>query len=95
MTRVADLHCKWMRDPAYRAEYATLADAYGVIRARLAAGLTQQDLARRIGSTQSAIARLEGGRSRPTMRTLERIAAATGHRVRVVFEADADRPAAE
>jgi len=95
MTRGADLHCKWMRDTAYRAEYAVLADAYGVIRARLAAGLTQQDLARRIGSTQSAIARLEGGRTRPTMRTLERIAAATGHRVRVVFEADADRPAAE
>lgn len=86
------LHRKWMKDPAYRAEYDALADAYGVIRARLAAGLTQEELAWRMGTKQTVIARLESGRMRPTIRTLERIAEATGHRLKIVFEAAPNMP---
>lgn len=40
-----------------------------------------------MGTTQSAVARLESGRGKPSMRTLERYAAATGSKVRVVLEA--------
>lgn len=43
------------------------------------AGLTQADLARRLGTTQSAIARLERPMSNPRLQTLERALAASGH----------------
>src|SRR5580700_9425800 len=42
-------------------------------------GLTQAQLARKMGGTQLVVARLESGRTRPSMRTLERLAAAPGH----------------
>lgn len=49
-----------------------------VYRLRTEAGLTQADLAHRMGTTQSAIARMEGGGTRPTLETLEKIAVAVG-----------------
>ena len=49
-----------------------------VYRLRTEAGLTQADLADRMGTTQSAIARMEGGGTRPTLETLEKLAVAVG-----------------
>ena len=49
--------------------------------ARTRAGLSQRELAERLGTTQSAVARLEGPRSNPTVATLERVLNATGHRL--------------
>jgi transcriptional regulator with XRE-family HTH domain len=49
-----------------------------VHRLRSDAGLTQAELATRMGTTQSAIARMEGGGTRPTLETLEKLAAAVG-----------------
>lgn len=49
-----------------------------VHRLRTDAGLTQAELASRMGTTQSAIARMEGGGVRPTLDTLDRLAAAVG-----------------
>jgi len=49
-----------------------------VYRLRVDAGLTQADLAERMGTTQSAIARMEGGGTRPTLETLEKLATAVG-----------------
>ena len=49
-----------------------------VYRLRIEAGLTQADLADRMGTTQSAIARMEGGGTRPTLETLEKLAVAVG-----------------
>jgi transcriptional regulator with XRE-family HTH domain len=48
---------------------------------RLSAGLTQAELARRTGTTQGAIARVELGRVSPTVRTLSKLLAATGQRL--------------
>lgn len=49
-----------------------------VYRLRTEAGLTQAVLADRMGTTQSAIARMEGGGTRPSLDTLEKLASAVG-----------------
>lgn len=54
-----------------------------MISARAEAGLTQGALAGRMGTTQSAIARLEGGRVSPSEETLRKYAKAVGKRLRV------------
>ena len=54
-----------------------------LVRARRAAKLTQAELASRLGTTQSAVARLEGGRVSPSFATLRRYAEATGTRLTV------------
>ncbi len=94
MSRVSDLHKKWVRDPEYRAVYGELGPEFdlarSVIEARARAGLTQEQLAKRMRTTQSVIARLEGGRTRPSTKTLERLAQATGTRLRISFEATGD-----
>lgn len=83
---------EWRKDPAYVAAYEALEDEFAlasaVIGARAQAGLTQEELAERMGTSQSAIARLESGRSRPTTTTLAKLAAATGTKLRVSFEPD-------
>ena len=58
-------------DEARVSEFRTL-----VHRLRSEAGLTQAELASRMGTTQSAIARIEGGGTRPTLETLEKLARA-------------------
>lgn len=49
--------------------------------ARRRAGLTQQQLARRLGISQASLARLESPRANPTVATLDRVLAATGQRL--------------
>jgi ribosome-binding protein aMBF1 (putative translation factor) len=65
-------------DQAYAAAVLAgeLAELAYAMRAR--AGLTQTELARRMGTTQSSIARIEGGGSLPTIDMLARLARATG-----------------
>lgn len=90
MARVTDLHRKWIKEPKYRKSYETLEEEFvlasAVIDARNRAGLTQQALARKMGTTQPVVARLESGRSRPSMSTLQRLAKATGSRLLIRFE---------
>lgn len=87
MTKIADLKKRMMKNPDFHAEYAkadvefSLVEA--LVRARAAANLTQADLAARLGTTQSAIARLEGGHVSPTLATLRRYAEATGTRLEI------------
>ena len=90
MTKVSDLHQKWMKNNDYRKAHEDLAPEFAlaraVIHARVAAGLTQEQLAQRMDTTQSVIARLESGRTPPSTQTLERLAAATGTRLQISFE---------
>ncbi|MCC7046647.1 MAG: helix-turn-helix transcriptional regulator [Alphaproteobacteria bacterium] len=94
--RADALHREWLKEPGYRAAYNALegefALAAAMIAARSRAGLTQAALARRMKTTQTAIARLEGGRVKPSTRTLERFARATGSRLRISFEPATLRP---
>lgn len=91
------LFAKWRREPAYRQARAELADEFDLvaelIRARTAAGLTQQQVAERMQTTQPAIARLESGGRVPSTRTLQRYAKAIGHRLRISLEPDSSKAA--
>ena len=75
--------------PGVRKAYNELAEEFSfideVLKARAASGLTQADLAARVGTTQSAIARLESGTPKhsPSIVTLQRYARAMGYRVEI------------
>lgn len=98
MTRMKDLHSEWMKDDEYKREYDALEAEFTLARtlieARTSAGLTQEELAARMETTQSTIARLESGRSVPSTRTLARFAKATGTTLRISFEPATGRGAA-
>ena len=87
MTKVRDLHKKWSKDPKYRKAYADLEEefsmAQAIIEARTRVGLTQTELAKRMKTTQSVIARLESGKSKPSTTTLQNLARATGTRLEI------------
>ncbi len=73
---------KLLKDPDVKAAYDAMEPEYALARemiaARNRAGLTQKALAARMGTTQSAVARLESGRRVPSIKTLLRYAEATG-----------------
>jgi ribosome-binding protein aMBF1 (putative translation factor) len=89
--KATDLHARRMKDdPPYREAYDALEQEFALvnalIRARTRARLSQAEVADRMGTTESTVSRLESGRVKPSTRTLERYAAATGHRLRVSLE---------
>ena len=87
MTKIAELKSRLMTNPEFRDEYkkadAEFAIVEALVRARTAAKLSQAEVAKRIGTTQSAIARLEGGGVSPSLSTLRRYAEATGTKLQV------------
>jgi ribosome-binding protein aMBF1 (putative translation factor) len=90
MTKLRKLHEKWSEDTAYRKAYDELEEEFAlaaaIAEARGRAGLTQEQVAQRMHTTQSNIARLEAGRTTPSTRTLERFAEAVGARLKISFE---------
>lgn len=86
-------HKRWMKRPGYAEAYAALADEYAalaeLLRARQAAGMTQADVAARMGVAQSSVARLEstaGSRKHaPSLATLRRYADAVGCELRITL----------
>jgi len=90
MARISEMHKRWMKEPKYRKAYDALEDEFAVARAvitaRNRAGLTQLELARKMGTTQPVVARMEGGRIQPSVRTLRRLAQATGTKLTIRFE---------
>lgn len=75
--------------PEVRKAYEVLDDEFASLdkelRARAASGLTQSEVAERVGTTQSVVARLESGTKRhlPSLATLQRYARALGYRLEV------------
>ena len=88
------LHEKWSSEREYRKAYEELQPEFELARALIAArsqaGLTQAQLAARMNTSQSVVSRLESGQAHPSTKTLERIARATGTRLRIAFEAVSD-----
>jgi ribosome-binding protein aMBF1 (putative translation factor) len=93
VTKISDLHRRWSKDADDKDAYDALGEEFdlarALIEARTAAGLSQAQLARRMKTSQSYIARIEGGRVRPSTDALERFAQATRTRLRIVFEPNA------
>lgn len=87
---VAEVRQERMEEPAFQAAYTTLEDelalASALIKARSEADMTQEQVAKTMGTTQAVVARLESGRVSPSTRTLERFARATHTRLRITFE---------
>lgn len=88
MTSFEKLRERMLADPNVKAEYERLGPVYEVVgalvEARHEAGLTQAQLAERMGTKQSVIARLESARRLPSLDMVTRYAAATGRRVALI-----------
>jgi DNA-binding XRE family transcriptional regulator len=76
--RFEKLKARLLANPKVKAEYDALAPEFEIaaelLRARLRAGLSQAELATRMGTSQSTIARLENGHTLPSTKTLLRYA---------------------
>ena len=90
MIPVEDTFAEWRQDLAYREAYSALEGEFvlaaALIEARAEADISQAEIAKRMHTSQPAVARLEGGHGNPSLKTLRRYAAATGTRLRIVFE---------
>ncbi len=84
MKTLKELKTELLKDSQTLREYEALAEEFEVARELIAArarvGLTQADVAERMGTTQSVVARIESGRRQPSMRTVQRYAQAIGCR---------------
>ncbi len=90
MTKISNLHKRWIKNPSYRKAYAESSMEFEiakeVIQARMKSGLSQEALAERMHTSQSAIARLESGSSLPSLRTLSKFAQATNSQIHIQFK---------
>lgn len=93
--RWADLRKEFASEEGFDGAYEQARLAYElsvqVRKVREAKGLSQSQLAERMGTQQSVIARLEGGGITPTLPTLKRVADALGTKLTVGFEKPATR----
>jgi ribosome-binding protein aMBF1 (putative translation factor) len=82
------LRDRLLADPDVKAEYDRLGPVYEVVGALIDArhevGLTQAQVAERMGTKQSVVARLENARRMPSLGMVARYAAAVGRRVALV-----------
>ncbi len=84
---IQDKHIEMMKDSKYKKEFESQEEEFTIarelIKARLRAGLTQQQLAERMGTKQSVIARMEAGRPLPSLRSLQKYAQATQSKIKI------------
>lgn len=90
MIAAEEQFAEWRKDPAYLHGHAALEEEFALaaalIDARRQACLTQEDVAEKMKTSQQAVARLEGGRANPSLKTLRRFAEATDTRLKIAFE---------
>jgi predicted transcriptional regulator len=85
--KMTDLKKELLQDEEFRSEYVQLEDEFALaaqlIEARKRAHLTQEEVAKRMGTTQSVVARLESGHPMPSLRSLKRYAQAVNSKVEI------------
>jgi len=90
MTTFNELKAELLKRDDVRAEYDSLAREFSLagmlIRARAEADLTQAQVAERMKTSQSYVAKLESGQVSPSMKALQRYADATGARLKISLE---------
>lgn len=81
---------KALKNPKVKAEYDKLQPEFAVIEAileaRIKRGMTQESIARKIGTKQSAIARIEAGNANPSIGFLQKLAEALGKKLVIQFK---------
>lgn len=86
-----DLVAEWMKDPKFRKAWADIQPEYQLARqmigARLKSKITQKELARRAGTGQAVISRLEGGNAKPSFSLVQKIASALKTNLTFTFTA--------
>ena len=90
MKTLKALKQEMLADAETRTAYDAMADEFAIVHelvaARARAGLSQSEVAQRMGTTQSVVARLEGGKATPSLRSVQRYAQAIGCRAVVRLE---------
>lgn len=89
--KLEELRKQLMADPKFVEAYDALAPKYAVISAlvsaRRKARLSQSEVAERMGTTQSSIARMESGKGSVTIESIQKYAKATGQKIKLEFAA--------
>ena len=85
-----ELHDSWMEDPKFRQEYEKLEPEYEIacqiIEARLKKKMSQEELAKKVGTGQAVISRLEGMNAKPSISLLTRVARALQTKIIVTIQ---------
>ena len=83
--RLEEKHKELLNDPEYKKAYTELKEEFlvakALIEARKSANLTQKQVAERMGTTQSVVARMESGNPLPSLKSVVRYAAAVNSRI--------------
>ena len=91
MTNFNDYLTQQMKDPAFKKAYEQLEPEFAIIQAiidaRKSAGITQKELSQKSGIAQGDISKLENGNANPSIKTLQRLAAALGKTLKKIGRA--------
>ena len=94
MTNFKDYLKEQMSDPAFKQEWDALEPEFSIVQAlidaRKESGLTQKQLSERTGIARADISKLESGNGNPSIKTLQRLAAGMGMRVKIEFQSIAN-----
>ena len=82
MSNFNEFLAEQMKDPEFKAEWDALDPEFTVIEAILKA---RKELSERTGIAQTDISKLERGNANPSLRTLQRLAAGMGMKIKLEF----------
>ena len=89
MSKLQSLKKRAFLNPGVKKEYEALSEEFALInnllKMRTAANLTQQELAKILGTQKSNICRIEKGNTNPSFKMLTRYANACGYQIDINF----------
>ena len=89
MTNFNDYLNEQMKNEEFKEEYDKLEPEFTIVQAiidaRKSTGITQKELSKKSGIAQGDISKLENGNANPSLKTLQRFAAAMGKKLKIEF----------